>query len=944
MNKDTLLKYARLSNDNKKRCYALEGWCNRQGNFSLQEVFNCLYDYADGDMGSLSELIEQLTQKQKTHGRSSVVWGNSNGGMNIMRDQDGTLKVVGYNENFSPNKVGQHTIHEPNVIRKDGQMKKNVINSREKLFDLGKEVRSIYDGQTNELITAAMRAIKTFANKNKISEMTVVNRIKRDIYSLDTSNGLENAVIKPKGKTIKLDESQLGDLSDATKLTEYKFYNNVQRFLSDLLRDPVGSKVPFLLQANNISRNQLLYHLKSNGIINRFQKISDKDSQGNPKTAKMVIKYSVPKKDFAKKMKRLFIDLVAKNVPEKIEKALTENNQFKYELDLMKGSPLTMGVMGHPKYKQTDEYAKIVNGKLKKDIDECDGGAAPAGATNCQSSGAFVQPLFGVQRRKMPTDLEETTTASNVTQNGDISMGVAVPFGSDKETRDRTPGFSVERQDESEEDRENNDNFVSAAAYIFCKNDEGKICVLAGQRRGSYGGGLFNVPVGMREAYDDSIVDTAVREVEEETNLSLQPNLFHFVNGEEWGKNKVGANFIVRLNGTISSYQIGNGDGENDKFMWIPLDKVNNVQWVYNMGKTVMNMGDSMLNESKRTRRNDRGERVPEKCPNCGGDVKLKLKGEPVFVCDKCEKYFGTLPMVEHFIKKNEVRAKLLTEENSINKEVDAEANDVFEFILKHNYDENEIVAEKEGYVIYQMKFQRIFMGCTIDYIVNYYDYNDGEKHILDCYSMPISEECGTIHIEYELERGSLSLGDLHDSIQHELTHILKGIKCYGKDKKYRPSARYVFNTANAFYQSKNIFENIIGCVFYMGLEDEQDAYINGLYAKIKEGLPKGFTPSEVIKDSALYDKVIELINIRDNIDSYFANDEFIEALHNFKMMSNYKNELTKETFIKKINHTLQRIKTKYLNMVKAYKKYITRSGMMIRGDVISILANSFSF
>lgn len=783
MNKETLLKYARLSNDNKKRCYALEGWCNRQGNFSLQEVFNCLYDYANGNMNFLSELIEQLTQKQKTHGRSSVVWGNSNRGMNIMRDQDGTLKIVGYNENFSPNKVGQHTIHEPNVMRKDGQMKKNVISSREKLFDLGKEVRSVYNGQSNELITAAMRAIKAFASKNKISEITVVNRIKRDIYNLDTSNGLENAVIKPKGKTIKLNESQLGDLSDATKLTEYKFYNNVQRFLSDLLRDPVGSKVPFLLQANNISRNQLLYHLKSNGIINRFQKISDKDSQGNPKTAKMVIKYSVPKKDFAKKMKRLFIDLVAKNVPEKIEKALTENNQFKDELDLMKGSPLTMGVIGHPKYKQTDEYAKIVNGKLKKDIDECDGGVAPAGATNCQSSGAFVQPLFGVQRRKLPTDLEETTTASNVTQNG-----------------------------------------------------------------------------------------------------------------------------------------------------------------AYNMGKTVINMSDSMLNESKRTRRNDRGERVPDKCPICGGDVKVKLKGEPVFVCDKCEKYFGTLPMVEHFIKKNEVRAKLLTEENSINKEVDAEANDVFEFILKHDYNENEIVAEKEGYVVYQMKFQRIFMGCTIYYIVNYYDYNDGEKHILDCYSMPISEECGTIHIEYELERGSLSLGDLHDSIQHELTHILKGIKCYGKDKKYRPSARYVFNTANAFYQSKNTFEKIIGCVFYMGLEDEQDAYINGLYAKIKEGLPKGFTPSEVIKDSALYDKVIELINIKDNIDSYFANDEFIEALDNFKMMSNYKNELTKETFIKKINHTLQRIKTKYLNMVKAYKKYITRSGMMIRGDVISILANSFSF
>ena len=550
MSKEKLLKYANASQYNKKKCFALGNWCNKQGNiFSMQEVFDCLYDYANGDANEITKLIEQLTSKSKVFGRSSVVFGDIGVNMYITRGENGKLEIKGQKDNFRPNKVGQHQVHEPNLIRKDGQLKKNVINSREKLYDLGKEVRSIYPNYSNELITLAMQAIKQYAKIHKISEMLVVKRLKSGNYTIDVSD-VNNPQIVSKPKTIKLNESQLNEISDVTKLTEYKFYNNVQRFLSDLLRDPVGAKVPFLLQANNIARNQLLYHLKSNGIINRFQKISDKDSQGKPKTARMVIKYSVPKKDFAKKMKRLFIDLVAKNVPQKIEKMLTEECE----------------------------------------ISECDGGEASAGTTNCQSSGAFVQPLFGVQRRKMPTDLGEDTTASSVTQNGDISMGITVPFGSDKETRDRTPGFSVERQDESEEERENNDNFVSAATYIFCKNDEGQMCVLAGRRRGNYGGGLFNVPVGMRELYDNSIVDTAVREVEEETNLSLQPNLFHFVNGEEWGKNKVGANFIVRLNGTTSSYNVGNGDGENDKFMWLPLDKVNNVQWAYNMGNTIIKM------------------------------------------------------------------------------------------------------------------------------------------------------------------------------------------------------------------------------------------------------------------------------------------------------------------------------------------------------------------
>lgn len=257
--------------------------------------------------------------------------------------------------------------------------------------------------------------------------------------------------------TIKLDENQINEIAVLTKLTEYKFYNNVQKFLSDLLKDPVGAKVPFLLQANDISRNQLLYHLKSNGIINRHQKIDDKDSQGNPKTARMVIKYSVPKKDFAKKMKRLFIDLVAKNVPNKGEKKSNEWSKLEDELKLMNGSILTMGVIGHPEYRQTDDYARIKNDEIvkkKKKITECDCGAAPSGATNCQSSGAFVQPLFGVQRRKTPTDLEEDTTANSVTQNGDLTMGAVIPFRSDKETRKRTPGFSVERQDKSESNNE----------------------------------------------------------------------------------------------------------------------------------------------------------------------------------------------------------------------------------------------------------------------------------------------------------------------------------------------------------------------------------------------------------------------------------------------------------------------------------------------------------
>lgn len=58
-------------------------------------------------------------------------------------------------------------------------------------------------------------------------------------------------------------------------------------------------------------------------------------------------------------------------------------------------------------------------------------------------------------------------------------------------------------------------------------------------------------------------------------------------------------------------------------------------------------MSDALANleEGKqKTVKNDKGEIVPEKCDKCGGEVCLQIKGEPVYICKKCGKYFGTMP------------------------------------------------------------------------------------------------------------------------------------------------------------------------------------------------------------------------------------------------------------------------------------------------------------
>lgn len=62
------------------------------------------------------------------------------------------------------------------------------------------------------------------------------------------------------------------------------------------------------------------------------------------------------------------------------------------------------------------------------------------------------------------------------------------------------------------------------------------------------------------------------------------------------------------------------------------------------------------LNESKR---NDEGKVVPEKCNKCGGKVVVQIHGEPVYVCEKCGKYFGTMPFPDKLNENIDIKKAL---------------------------------------------------------------------------------------------------------------------------------------------------------------------------------------------------------------------------------------------------------------------------------------------
>ena len=57
-------------------------------------------------------------------------------------------------------------------------------------------------------------------------------------------------------------------------------------------------------------------------------------------------------------------------------------------------------------------------------------------------------------------------------------------------------------------------------------------------------------------------------------------------------------------------------------------------------------IADCVEESKKKTRKNDKGEIVPEKCDKCGSKIGTFIQGEPIFKCTnkECGKYFGTVP------------------------------------------------------------------------------------------------------------------------------------------------------------------------------------------------------------------------------------------------------------------------------------------------------------
>lgn len=141
--------------------------------------------------------------------------------------------------------------------------------------------------------------------------------------------------------------------------TYYRFLSEVRAFLSKLMRDPINAKVSAYLKERDITRTKLIKDLIDRGVLVRNEKILTPDKTGE-KDVKYSVKYSVKKKNFETKIKRIYIKYFDKNEPEKLNEegegggeALGGTSSFSAGADTTRGDvgyDVVFGMLARPGY------------------------------------------------------------------------------------------------------------------------------------------------------------------------------------------------------------------------------------------------------------------------------------------------------------------------------------------------------------------------------------------------------------------------------------------------------------------------------------------------------------------------------------------------------------------------------------------------------------------
>lgn len=273
----------------------------------------------------------------------------------------------------------------------------------------------------------------------------------------------------------------------------------------------------------------------------------------------------------------------------------------------------------------------------------------------------------------------------------------------------------------------------------------------------------------------------------------------------------------------------------------------------------------------------------------------------------------------------NESLRKKIMETMGINDEMELAASDLCRFIQKNikkspiEYDE-EI---KQNYHI--LSYDHQFDDKKFHWTIVGYIYPDDVINFEKCAEVQISEArsasdgkaifFGWVYFSMN-EDGWFSYPEVCDSVYHEMLHLLKAKKA----EKYTGNLTFI-NTSNKQYNTTNGIEKDIAAICYMSREDEQDAFINGLYGMLKEEFlyHQNINVVQIFNKSPLCQKIKEVKSALNNLSQ-------LSAIDISEYLKPYNTKETNLSYKKLMNlgkNTLRRLIKKTVLMLNHYRDYI---------------------
>lgn len=203
-------------------------------------------------------------------------------------------------------------------------------------------------------------------------------------------------------KVIYISESKLPILKESeNEVTFYSFFTNIKDFIQELLVDPINAKPNDFLKSHGFNKSGLIKKLMDRDIINRKENIKEVPNgmvEDGKQESMYSVQYKVPKKNFERKIHRLYSRLFEANV---------FNNQESMIEDIL-------NMDNDNAYKDRGGLDKVVT-------EDGEGSMAFGGATNANISAAAMYdvPMGGVQRKKFYGD---TLKRNKDEENNSISM------------------------------------------------------------------------------------------------------------------------------------------------------------------------------------------------------------------------------------------------------------------------------------------------------------------------------------------------------------------------------------------------------------------------------------------------------------------------------------------------------------------------------------------